>query len=486
MCTFPLALALGACAVGPDYMVPSLTLPKAYSEADSTQAAAKPLLSHWWARLDDPTLNALISEAVQGNLDVATAKARVREARATYRQSEGSLLPSLGGTSSATRRRTAAVTAGGSNTPAQTSTQYQAGFDASWEIDLFGKNQRGAEAAFYGIEAADEQLRLALLTLVGDIATNYVSARGFQARVALAQDTAKAQRDTAELTRTRFEAGAASAVDLANATGQARTTEAAIPSLTVSYAEAVHRLSVLTGRAPGDLTDRMKRRRPIPLPKLPMPVGIPADILLSRPDVRSAERQLAQATARIGQAEAAKYPTISLTGNVATSGLNVGDLAKSSSIGWSFGPSLTVPLFRGGQLQAAVEVAQAQRDQNFMAYRAAVLRSLEEVENALVALAQERLRYGKLVASAEAYRQAATLSRKLYESGSVDFLTVLDAERSLYSAEDSLVQSRITLANSYVALNKALGGGWDGGVDASTPEIVDQDMPPRLAVKSRG
>lgn len=478
-----LALALGACAVGPDYMPPSLVLPAKFGAADQASTSAKPQLSRWWARFNDPLLNSLIEEAVQGNLDVATAKARVREARATYRQTVGTLFPTIRNTDSATRQKSTSKASGGSDaSSSQTVDQFQAGLDASWEIDLFGKNQRGAEAARYGVEATDEQLRLALLTLVGDVASNYVQARGYQARIALAQRTAAAQRETGQLTLTRFEAGAASAVDVANSTGQTSSTEAAIPSLEVAYAATVHRLSVLTGRAPGDLTERMKRVGPIPRPKLPIPAGIPADILSSRPDVRQAERLLAQSTARIGQAEAARYPTVSLNGNISTTGLKVGDLAKNSSIGWSFGPTLNVPLFNGGQLNAAVEVAQAQRDQSFVGYRAAVLRALEEVENALVATAQERIRYHRLAVSAEAYRQAATLSRSLYQGGSIDFLRVLDAERSLYSAEDALVASRITLATNYIALNKALGGGWDGTVDASKPEIINADMGPRLAV----
>jgi multidrug efflux system outer membrane protein len=212
-----------------------------------------------------------------------------------------------------------------------------------------------------------------------------------------------------------------------------------------------------------------------------MAAGIPADVLVSRPDVRQAERQLAQATARIGQAEAAGYPTLSLTGNIATTGMRIGDLARNSTIGWSFGPTLNVPLLNGGQLRAAVQVEQARRDQNLLAYQGAVLKALEEVENALVAIAQERVRYGKLAKSVESYGQAARLSRSLYQSGGADFLTVLDAERSLYSAEDALLQSRIALATHYIALNKALGGGWDGKVDASRPKVADRKMGPRIA-----
>lgn len=225
----------------------------------------------------------------------------------------------------------------------------------------------------------------------------------------------------------------------------------------------------------------MKRVAPIPTPRFPMATGVPADVLLSRPDVRLAERQLAQYTAKIGQAEAARYPSVSLTGSVSTSGLKLGDLAQGSSIGWSFGPTLTVPIFNGGQLKAAVEVSEAQRDQYFLAYRASVLTALEDVENAIVSLAQERIKTGKLAASASSYREAASLARSLYQSGSSSFLDVLDAERSLYSAEDALIESRVAIATDYVSLNKALGGGWDGLVDASKPAVVDTNTGPHLA-----
>ncbi|TIS62482.1 MAG: RND transporter, partial [Mesorhizobium sp.] len=214
---------------------------------------------------------------------------------------------------------------------------------------------------------------------------------------------------------------------------------------------------------------------------LPIPTGIPADILLTRPDVRMAERQYAQYTAKIGQAEAARYPSVSLTGDISTTALKLGDLGKNSTIGWSFGPSLSVPLFNGGQLQAAVDVARAQRDQYFVAYKAAVLTALEDVENATVSLSQERIRNGKLASSAKSYGDAARLERTLYKAGEASLLDVLDAERSAYSAEDSLLQSRVSIATDYVALNKALGGGWDGAIDSATPEIIDVKTGPRLA-----
>jgi multidrug efflux system outer membrane protein len=471
------AVLLAGCVVGPDYRTPILPMPANWSGQKPTKSAQPAQLSKWWQRLRDPQLNTLVEEAVAGNLDVATAKARIREARASYRQSAGTLLPSVDGSGSATHNKSSVTTSGSS----AIYSEYQAGFDASWELDLFGANHRGVEAARYGLDASEEELRSTLLTLVGDVASTYAQARGYQARITLARRSAASQRQTAELTRSMAVAGTATAADVAKAMGQASGTEAAVPTLEASYAEAVHRLSVLTGRPPAALSERLKRGAPIPAPRLPMPTGIPADILLSRPDVRMAERQYAQYTAKIGQAEAARYPSVSLTGDISTAALKLGDLGKNSSIGWSFGPTLSVPVFNAGQLKAAVEVAKAQRDQYFIAYRSSVLTALEDVENALVLLSQERIRIGKLASSAKSYGDAARLEGTLYKAGETSLLDVLDAQRSLYSAEDTLLQSRVLLATNYIALNKALGGGWDGAVDSAKPEIVDVKTGPRLA-----
>lgn len=474
-----LAGGLCACAVGPDYEKPPLAVPAAWSGGDSATAARPADLARWWKRLRDPVLDGLVAQAVAGNLDAAAARARIREARASYDQAVGGLFPSLDASASASRSKSGGP-GGSGQASGNISNSLRAGLDAGWEVDLFGANRRTVEAARYGLDAAEEELRATLLTLIGDIATNYVDVRSYQARLALARRTAAAQRATAALTKAQYEAGAASGVDLANATGQAASTEAGIPTLEAALAQAIHRLGVLTGQAPTALSGQLRKSAPAPSPRLPLPVGVPADILLARPDVRVAERQLAQATARIGAAEAARYPAISLTGNVSTAGVRLGDLAKNSSISWSFGPSLSVPVFNAGQLQAAVEAAQAQRDQQFLNLRATVLTALEEVENAIVALAQERLRYQKLSQAAASYRESARLARTLFESGSTSFIEVLDAERSLYSAEDALIQSGVNITLHYIALNKALGGGWDGAADAGKPEIVDR-MGPRPA-----
>jgi NodT family efflux transporter outer membrane factor (OMF) lipoprotein len=207
---------------------------------------------------------------------------------------------------------------------------------------------------------------------------------------------------------------------------------------------------------------------------------VPADLLSRRPDVRAAERRVAQATAKIGAAEAALYPDVSLTGSLSTAASRPGDLLRASSVSWSWGPSLSAPIFDGGKLAAQRDATQAQRDEYLVAWRSSVLTAMEDVENALVSLAQERLRVKQLAASANGYSKATELSRAQYEAGKSSFLDVLDAERSLYSAEDSLIQSRVALAKDYVALAKALGGGWDAPVDARRPEVADENMGPRL------
>lgn len=467
LAALPLLLALGACAVGPDYTPPALDLPQRWSSVASSRPG--PALGEWWRRFRDPALNALVAEAVAGNLDVAQAKARIREARATREQAVGALFPQVDAGASATRARSAAVTRN----------SFRAGFDSSWEIDLFGARDRAVEAATYGADAAVDDLDAVLLTLVGDVASGYVEARGLQARIALARRTARAQRETEALTRTRFQAGDISAIDTARATAQAASTEAQIPTLETALAQARHRLAILAGRPPAALRSVFARPAAVPATPAPPRAGIPADVLRRRPDVRAAERLLAQATARIGEADAARYPSVSLTGSISTSALKLGDLAKNSAIGWSIGPSLSVPIFNGGELAAAVDAARARRDQSDAALRLAVLTALQDVEDALVGLRQERRRLASLSQAAAASGEATRLSRALYASGGASFLDVLDAQRSLYSAEDSLIQSRIALATQFIALNKALGGGWLEPVDVATPAVIDGETGPR-------
>ncbi|MCD9292853.1 efflux transporter outer membrane subunit [Bradyrhizobium diazoefficiens] len=469
---------LAGCAVGPDYMgPPRVTLPTQWANAPRHQRGTGEF-GRWWFRLRDSLLTQLIGEAVEANPSLAKAKASVREARATVAQTASGLFPSVTGSGSVTDNKTSSAGSSGVAIGTSPYTLYQAGFDASWELDLLGGTQRNIEAAIRSEQSAEDELRYSLVTLLGDVAAYYVDARGYQARIALARRTAASQRDTERLTRTKYEAGSATAVDLAKASAQAASTEANIPTYEAALAADTHRLGILLGRAPTAVSGLFAKSAPVPAPRMPLPTGVPADLLTNRSDVASAERKLAQATAKIGAAEADRYPSISLTGSVGTSAIRAGDLAKYSSVSWSVGPSITVPVFDAGKRYATVRIAEAQRDQAFATFHSTLLSALEDVENALVALSREKARAGKLAEAAKNYREAARLSRSLFETGSSNFLDVLDAERSLYSAEDSLIQSQVAIAKYYVTLAKALGGGWVDPVDAATPLIVDANTGP--------
>ncbi|MCM0752649.1 RND transporter [Brucella pseudogrignonensis] len=473
-------LLLSGCVVGPEYERPNLFVPTTWTNTSGREMLKPAELHQWWTKLNDPLLTSYVERAIGGNLDVAAAKARVREARASLRQETGALFPSLDSASSLKRTRTPATSS--ATGQADVFTQYQSGFDASWELDLFGGKQRTVEVARYGLDAAQEDLRNTMLVLIGDVASNYSQARASQARLALARRTAKSQRETAALTRVKLEAGTAKSGDVANAEALAASTEADIHTYEIARTAAVHRLGVLLGQPPSVLSAQLSKHAPIPRPKFPLPVGVPAETLLVRPDVRMAELRLAQATARIGAAEAARYPSVSLTGNIATNAMDASSFAKASTIAWAFGPSLTVPIFRGGQLAAGVEAAKARRDQSFAAYQSSVLTAMEDIENAIVSLTQERARSGKLATAASSYRTAANSARSEFDAGTADYLSLLDTQRALYRAEAALIDSQLAVTTSYIALNKALGGGWSGAVDTAKPLVIDLESGPRLRI----
>ncbi len=461
---------LAACVtVGPDYQKPDVVTPAGWnSRADSRT----PQLGDWWKNLKDPVLDQLIADGIAGSPDVATAKAKVRQARANYTSAGGALYPKIDGDGSYKRSDTPATFA---------ANQSSTSFNTTWELDLFGGNKRGVEAAYYNVESANEQLRAALVTLIGDIATNYARLRGAQADIAIAQRNAASQRQTVALTRSQLEAGNISQVDLLSAETQAASTEAQIPALRISYAQYLNQLSVLTGRSSSALASILDRPRSIPTIPRKVTAGLPADLLLSRPDVRAAERDYASSTASVGQKQALLYPGVSLAGNINTGGSNFGDLGKLSTISWSFGPSLSVPIFHGGQLNADVEAARAARDQSFVAYRKSILTALSEVENASVSLNQNRLRAAQLQRIVSNSRKINELTLEQYRAGTKSFVDVLTAQRDLLSAETNLSQARTDLVLNYVALQKALGGGWNGVIDVAKPEVVDGYTGPRIA-----
>lgn len=460
LCGLVLALACAACAVGPDYQAPVLPAPEAYAEIRRERETRALDLAAWWKVFDDPVLSGLMERAARANLDLAQAQARVVQARAALKASTAGFWPTLSGAGSLTRAKDSRnAVAGSSYSSGATSTLYQAGFDASWELDVFGKVRRRREAAAAELDAGQEELGDTLRTLLAEVAANYVSLRSAQSRAAIARANLKAQEETLAITRTRFQAGLASYLDVAEADSQRASTAADIPALEASAREAMHRLAVLLALAPGALNAELSRTAPLPEPVKALPdTGLPSDLLARRPDVRRAERNLAAASANIGVAQAGLYPSFDLTLGLGLQSVDDKTFLESASRYWSVVPGVNVPIFSGGSTLAEVEQKKALYDEALAAYRAAFLTALEDVENALSGsyAQQERL---DLLAQAEASaRQGLDLARELYAKGLTGFLDVLTAQKTLYTAQDNLDQCKAELMTQVIALYKALGG----------------------------
>jgi NodT family efflux transporter outer membrane factor (OMF) lipoprotein len=424
-------------------------------------------LTQWWKSFNDPELDSLADRAVQANLSVQLAEARLREARARRQIAAAPLWPSLDATGSYTRQWLdedlfGPLSAGGHPVVLgqQPQNVFQAGFDASWELDLFGGTRRSIEAARADFEASWYDRGDVMLTLLAEVARNYIDLRGFQKRLEVAHHNLVAQGDTLELTRARYQGGLVSDLDVARAEAQVHSTSAEIPTLETLHKESVHRLGVLLGEAPGALADELSREQPIPMAPPELPANLPAELLRQRPDLRRAERQLAAATARVGVATADLYPKFYLVGTAGLESLSAGSFFSSGSQLWSIGPTMIWPIFRGGQILATIEVRDAQEQQALISYRQAILAALEESENAFVACTRERARQEALNEAVASNQRAVYLATELYTHGLSDFLNVLEAQRNLLQTESEQVQSETAMSLDAVALYKALGGGW--------------------------
>jgi NodT family efflux transporter outer membrane factor (OMF) lipoprotein len=459
-------LALAACSVGPDYEKPSPAMPADWSEKGSeldparsraTNRAAD--VAEWWKAFRDPELTSLVDRAARSNLDLKLAEARIREARGLRGVSAGALLPAAEAGASYSRNRFS------ENVPVpgagRQSDFYQAGFDASWEIDVFGGLRRGLEAADAELGASIEARRDVLVTLLAEVARNYIDVRGLQAQIAIARQNLDAQKKTLELTQARFQAGRAAELDVVRAQAQVSATASQIPVLESRRIQATHRLALLLGREPGSLREELLTAAKIPPPPPEVPVGLPSELLRRRPDLRRAERELAAATARIGVATAELYPKFSLTGFFALDSVTAGDFVKWGSRAWSVGPTIQWSIFQGGRIRAKIEVENARQEQAAIVYERSILLALQEVEDALIAYAKEQAHRAELSDAVAANAKAVELANQRYTQGLVDFLSVLDAQRSLYVAQDALVQSERQISELLVALYKALGGGWE-------------------------
>ncbi len=467
---------LCGCAVGPQYREPNPAVPEKWSEIyKGDNLAVSRDISRWWTIFNDPVLDSLVDRAVHSNLDLRVAEGRIREARAARGIVAADGLPSIDAAASYTRgERSEAVAPFKSGSPGgafgnRVQNLFEAGFDAGWEIDVFGAVRRDVEAASAEVGAVVENRRAVLVTLLAEVARNYVELRGDQLRMSILQNNLKAQRETLELTRVRFAAGLANDLDVARAEALVSTTQAQVPVLETSTKQAMHRIGVLLGEYPGALIPELAKEAPIPLHPPGVPVGIPSDLLRRRPDIRRAERELAASTARIGVATADLFPRFSLTGAFGGRSDLIGDLATGPGRFWGFGPSVRWPVFAGGRIRANIQAQNARQEQALALYEKAVLTSMEEVENALVAYSQEQERRLLLAKSVEANRRAANLADSRYSAGLEDFLSVLDALRSLYASQDHLAQSEKAVEVNVIGLYKALGGGWE------SPERIEND-----------
>jgi outer membrane protein, multidrug efflux system len=455
-------LLLCSCAsVGPDYRKPDLAVQTQWSESkQAPQVPAQAFAqSAWWKNLSDPILDDLITEAVNANLDLKQARSRIYAARSQVKIAGAPALPQIGVSGSFNRSQSSLTTADPPRGDGL-ATLFSAGFDVSWEIDIFGGTRRSVEATKADLEAGIEDENTVLLTLLGDVARNYVELRSYQQQIAITRHNADAQHSTVELTRTRYEAGLAPYLDVAEAQALMATTESNIPSVETAAKQSIHRLGILLGKGPNALKELLAEPKPIPGAPPVGPAGIPSELLTRRPDIRRAERQLAAASARIGVATAELFPKFNITAALGLASATTGTLSENASRQWSFLPGLTVPLFSGGKISAGIEAKKALFDETLYRYQDTVNKALEEVENVLAALYAEKRRYEALLTAQESVTLAIELAETRYKGGLTAFLDVLTAQRSLYVTQVSLTQSRSTLTTNYIALYKALGGGW--------------------------
>ena len=462
-----LVLIAGCVTVGPDYRRPELKTPDAWTQAiaGSVDTADQPGLQRWWSLFDDPVLEDLIQRARQSNLDLQIAVSRVVEARARLGIANSAQRPdvNLGGGASKTLPSDGGVLAqvappGGFDSQGL----YEAGFDASWELDIFGGIRRRMEAAGANYEATVDDQHDVLVTLLAEVALNYIAIRSAQQRLLYARANVVAQERSMILAGDRYHSGLSSKLDVVQARSNLANTRAFVPLLEIRRRQALNRLAVLLGMHSGSLNNELAAAGAIPSPaddKL-IGTGVPADVLRQRPDIRAAERRLAAQTALIGVATAELYPRFGLTGTIGLQSQTGGDLFSASSKTWSLGLPFEWNVFSGGRIRSTIEVREESAKQAGLQYQQVVLLALEEVENAAVGFNQQQNRYRNLQDAAAAAEEAVQLVMVQYNTGLTNFNNVLTTQRSLFDQQDVLVVANAEVALELVSLYKALGGGW--------------------------
>jgi outer membrane protein, multidrug efflux system len=470
-----LTLACAACTVGPDYKKPDVPVPPQFRAATPAPAAD---LSSWWTQFNDPELQSLVERALKSNIDIQTAVSRVREARQQEIISGAAGLPHLSANGMGAHLHSngdpLAGLTGQPPTGGGTDIKfYSAGFDSSWEIDVFGGVRRSVEQAEANTDAARWAVHDAEVTLTAEIATDYLTLRTLQLRIAILRDEMKQQSGTLSLVVARAKAGFVSELDVNQQNAQLQNTTAQIPPLEAQARATEHAIAILLAEMPDALATELETTAPPPATPPMLPTGLPSDLLERRPDVREAERKLAAATAAIGVATADLYPKFNLLAGVSFSSNQLSNLFSAANLGELGLAQVSAPIFEGGKIHGNIHTKEEEAQQALLAYRASILGALQDTEDSLTREASERQRQDALVASANSARSSVKISLDQYRAGLTTYVNVLQAQATDLAAQDQLAQSRLMLSTDLVSIYKALGGGWQPG----PPEPEKHDFP---------
>ncbi|MBP2462764.1 MULTISPECIES: efflux transporter outer membrane subunit [unclassified Rhizobium] len=455
-------LLLSGCVVGPNHQAPEVSLPAKFAEGGQTSNGDVSMKA-WWTAFSDTRLNGYMQTGLAQNLSVLQALERINQAQASVVSAGAGGLPSLDIDAQGERSGTKDI--GGRLGATSTSPQSSAsgGASASWFLDLFGLYRRSKESALASLDSAYASVDVARLSLLSQVAAAYIDVRYYQERIAITKKNLGSRRETLDLTKLQLEAGAASRLDVVQAEGLVNSTLSELPGLETQYRTAAHRIATLLGMPASTLLPELQRGARQPVARYSTKTGIPADLIRNRPDIRASERQLAAAVAQIGVAEAQLYPAITLGGSISPSYTRVAGSGESGILSWSFGPALSLPIFDGGALRANVKSSESSAREAYLSWKQTVLDAVEEVENALAAVARDGRTVAALRATVKSYEEALQLATASYRDGASSLLDVLDAQREVSTAQASLAQAVQQMAQDYVSLNVALGGGYAFG-----------------------
>lgn len=448
---------LSGCVAGPGYVEPRPDVPGKFASQPGSAVSAA-VEASWWKRLNDAQLNSLVVEAEEQNRDLKVAMARLKEARALWTQARFDLLPTVRSDAGYSNTQTSAAQS--FTGKASRSELHEAALDASWELDLFGRVRRTIEAAKATEDAVAAERDAVLIALRAEVASNYLLLRGAQAQLAVAQRNASNQSESLRIAEASLQGGRGTQLDVARARAQWNSTLASVPQFESSIDQTIHRIAVLCGVAPSDLRSKLRTFKPLPSTPASIALSKPAEVLRHRPDIRVAERNLAAATARVGVATADLFPRVTFNGRVGLQGQTLGAVGNSGAGAYSFGPQLSWAAFDLGRVRQQIAAAGARAEGALAQYEQTVLQALEEAENALTAYSRERARLEFLRESSKAAEEAAKLASQRYKDGVTSFLDVVDAERVALAAENEVVASQVRAATAWVAVYKAMGGGW--------------------------